>query len=282
VNIVSEPLPLIMMNNVNYTYPNGTHALKNISLNIFSGEIISIMGSNGAGKTTLIRTLNGLIEPKTGLIFIENDNIKSKTIAELSTSVGIVFQNPEHQLFSNTVQEEIKFSLKNIYSDNEIQEKIDETLKLFQFEKYKEKSPLNLSGGEKKKLALASIICRDPKILIFDEPTLGQDENEINFLINLLEEEKKNKKTIIIVTHNIEFAYKYIPRIILMAKGRIIADGPTNKILSNESLIKKASLISPQLNQLKSKLKTLGVHIPENIYTQEAMTTFLMEYFKRK
>jgi len=279
---VSEPLPLIMMNNVNYTYPNGTHALKNISLNIFSGEIISIMGSNGAGKTTLIRTLNGLIEPKTGLIFIENDNIKSKTIAELSTSVGIVFQNPEHQLFSNTVQEEIKFSLKNIYSDNEIQEKIDETLKLFQFEKYKEKSPLNLSGGEKKKLALASIICRDPKILIFDEPTLGQDENEINFLINLLEEEKKNKKTIIIVTHNIEFAYKYIPRIILMAKGRIIADGPTNKILSNESLIKKASLISPQLNQLKSKLKTLGVHIPENIYTQEAMTTFLMEYFKRK
>lgn len=282
MNIVSEPLPLIMMNNVNYTYPNGTHALKNISLNIFSGEIISIMGSNGAGKTTLIRTLNGLIEPKTGLIFIENDNIKSKTIAELSTSVGIVFQNPEHQLFSNTVQEEIKFSLKNIYSDNEIQEKIDETLKLFQFEKYKEKSPLNLSGGEKKKLALASIICRDPKILIFDEPTLGQDENEINFLINLLEEEKKNKKTIIIVTHNIEFAYKYIPRIILMAKGRIIADGPTNKILSNESLIKKASLISPQLNQLKSKLKTLGVHIPENIYTQEAMTTFLMEYFKRK
>jgi energy-coupling factor transporter ATP-binding protein EcfA2 len=279
---MSEPLPLIMMTNVNYTYPNGAHALKNISLNISSGEILGIMGSNGAGKTTLIRTLNGLIQPQTGLIFIENDNIQSKTIAKLSTSIGIVFQNPEHQLFSNTVQEEIKFSLKNIYSDNIIQEKIDETLRIFQFEKYREKSPLNLSGGEKKKLALASIICRNPKILIFDEPTLGQDENEINFLINLLEEEKRKKKTIIIVTHNIEFAYKYIPRIILMAKGRIIADGPTHEILSNKKLLKKASLISPQLTQLKSTLKALGVDIPENIYTQEDMTTFLMEYFKKK
>ncbi len=279
---MSEPLPLIIMNNVSYTYPNGTQALKNISLNVNSGEIVGIMGSNGAGKTTLIRTLNGLIQPQKGLIFIENGNIKSKTIAELSTFVGIVFQNPEHQLFSNSVQEEIKFSLKNIYPENKIQEKIDETLSIFQFEKYKEKSPLNLSGGEKKKLALASIMCRNPKILIFDEPTLGQDKNEINFLINLLEEEKKKKKTIIIVTHNIEFAYKHIPRIILMAEGRILADGPTHKILSNKKLLKKASLILPQLIELKSTLKTIGLDIPEKIYTQEAITAFLMDYFKKK
>jgi energy-coupling factor transport system ATP-binding protein len=278
---MKKSLPLVMIDNINYSYPNGTQALRNISLTIEASEIIGIMGGNGAGKTTLIRTLNSLIKPQSGSIFIENEIITSKTIAELSRSVGIVFQNPEHQLFSNTVRDEIKFSLKNIYQDDIIKQKIDETLKLFRFERYEDTSPLNLSGGEKKKLALASVMCRDPKILIFDEPTLGQDKKELDFLIKLLEEELVKKKTIIIVTHNIEFAYMYLPRVILMKSGKIIADGPTKKILANKKLLQEASLISPQIIQLTSSLRQLGLDLPDNIQTQESLTSFLMELYNK-
>ncbi|GAI70914.1 unnamed protein product, partial [marine sediment metagenome] len=153
-------LPLIMIHDVEYVYSNGTVALKKVSLNINKGEFIAIMGQNGAGKTTLIRTINGLIRPTKGEIFLEGENIDSKTIATLSKKVGIIFQNPTHQLFSNTVEDEIKFSLKNLNLDREeIQIKVDKVLKEFNLEKYRKRSPLNLSGGESKKIAIASIIC---------------------------------------------------------------------------------------------------------------------------
>ena len=212
-----KELPLIMVRGVGYSYPNGTEALIDINLNIFRGELVGIMGKNGAGKTSLIRTLNGLIRPTYGNIYIDNENIESKSIATLSKKVGIIFQNPLHQLFANSVEEEIKFSLKSLdLHKDEIQSK----------------------GGESKKLAVASIICRDPDILVFDEPTLGQDAKEIEFFINLIQNERKNDKTIIIITHNIEFSYEHLPRTILMADGLIIADGPTKKVLKNEFLIK--------------------------------------------
>ncbi|MHA1660327.1 MAG: energy-coupling factor ABC transporter ATP-binding protein, partial [Promethearchaeota archaeon] len=167
-----EEYPLICINDVEYTYLNGTIALKRINLNIYKGELIGIMGSNGAGKTTLIRTLNGLIRPSKGNLYINGENIDSKSIATLSERIGIIFQNPMHQLFSNTVEEEIKFSLKSFnLSKEELHTRVNHILKEFNLERYRERSPLNLSGGEKKKLAIASIICRDPDILIFDEPT---------------------------------------------------------------------------------------------------------------
>ena len=155
--------PLIMIREMGYIYPNGTEALKCINLNIFKGELVGIMGKNGAGKTTLIRTFNGLIRPTSGNIFIENENINKKTIATMAQKVGIVFQNPYHQLFSNSIEEEIKFSLKSFnLSREETQMRINQTLQEFNLEKYRKRSPLNLSGGESKKLTIASIICRDP------------------------------------------------------------------------------------------------------------------------
>jgi len=241
-----KDIPMIMIRKIDYTYPNGTVALKNINLNIFKGELIGIMGKNGAGKTTLIRTLNGLIRPTQGNVYINNESTNSKSIATLSKNVGIIFQNPYHQLFANSVEEEIKFSLKSFdLSKEEIQLRTDQILHEFDLDKYKNRSPLNLSGGESKKLAVASIICRDPEILVFDEPTLGQDAKEIEFFINLVKNERKNGKTIIIITHNIEFAYEYIPRTILMAEGQIIADGHTKDVLNNEFLIEQTSLILP-------------------------------------
>ncbi len=270
-----------MVNDVEYSYPNGTNALKDICLNINSGEFIGIMGPNGAGKSTLVKTLNGLIRPQKGSIFINEENAELKSIAELSKKVGIVFQNPDHQLFSNTVKEEIKFSLKSVFTNQElIERKVEKVLSKFYLKRYEGRSPLVLSGGEKKRLALASVVCRDPDILIFDEPTLGQDKKGVEFFTNLLNDELTKGKTIIIITHNIEFAYEYIPRILLIADGTIIGDGPTHEILQNRNLIKKSSLILPQIVRLKTSLKEIGLEVPEKISTQKEMVHYLSEHFK--
>lgn len=278
-----KELPLIIIENVDYIYPNGTAALKNISLTIHKGEMIAIMGKNGAGKTTLIRTLNGLIRPTAGDIFINYENINMKSIAELSQKVGLIFQNPSHQLFANSVEDEIKFSLKNLYQDNEeLQLKTDDVLKSFNLEKYRERSPLNLSGGESKKLAVASIMCRDPEILVFDEPTLGQDANEIESFITLIDREKRKEKTVIIITHNIEFAFEFIPRTILMAEGQIIADGPTHNILNSIFLTERSSLVLPQTRQLSLALSKEGFQELTNITSRHEITEYLMKILENK
>jgi len=278
---MSDRLPHIMINHAEYTYPNGTTALKELSLNIERGAFIGIMGSNGAGKSTLVKTINGLIRPQKGSIFINGDRNSSKSVAELSRKVGIVFQNPDHQLFSNSVREEVRFSLKSIMSDkDQIQERVEQVLNKFYLKQFEERSPLTLSGGQKKRLALASIVCRDPEILIFDEPTLGQDRKGVEFFINLLKEERGKNKTIIIITHNIEFAYEYIPRTVVMFDGRIVGDGPTHEILQNQALIERASLILPQIIQLKSSLLEMGLDIPRNISTQGQIIDFLTSIFR--
>ena len=279
----NNSLPLIMIHDVEYVYSNGTVALKKVSLNINKGEFVAIMGQNGAGKTTLIRTVNGLIRPTKGEIFIEGENIDSKTIATLSKKVGIIFQNPTHQLFSNTVEDEIIFSLKNLnLNREEIQIKVDKVLKEFNLEKYRKRSPLNLSGGEAKKIATASIICREPEILVFDEPTLGQDAKEIRFFVKLIQNELKKGKTIIIVTHSVEFTIEHAPRTVLMSGGRIIADGPTKNILTNEFLVENSSLIMPQIYQLRIELQKIGIDVPKEVVKEQEMINFLNNYLENK
>ncbi|MFX0081332.1 MAG: energy-coupling factor ABC transporter ATP-binding protein [Candidatus Hodarchaeota archaeon] len=280
---ISKDFPLIIIENVEYTYPNGTIALKDINLNVYKGELLGIMGKNGAGKTTLIRTLNGLIRPTSGNIYINNKNIGSKSIAELSKKVGLIFQNPSHQLFANTVEDEIEFSLKNLnMNKEELELKTNEILKNFNLDKYRDRSPLNLSGGESKKLAIASIICRGPEILVFDEPTLGQDAREIESFIRLINNEKKQGKTIIIITHNIEFAYEFIPRTILMEGGEIIADGPTHNVLSNGFLTERSSLILPQTRQLSLVLQEIGFQGINKYFSKSEITEYLIKFLRKK
>ncbi|MFX1425258.1 MAG: energy-coupling factor ABC transporter ATP-binding protein [Promethearchaeota archaeon] len=280
---MTEELPMIIIKDVDYVYPNGTVALKNVNVTVQKGEMLAIMGKNGAGKTTLIRTLNGLIRPKVGDIFINYENIKTKSIAELSKTVGLIFQNPSHQLFANSVEEELKFSLKNLFQEKEeLQLKTNEILKNYNLEKYRDRSPLNLSGGESKKLAVASIMCRDPEILVFDEPTLGQDASEIESFIKLINKEKKKEKTILIITHNIEFAFEFIPRTILMAEGQIIADGPTKELLSNNFLTERSSLLLPQTRQLSLALSEIGFKELDKITSKYDLTQYLMKVLKNK
>lgn len=273
----------ILVNHLTYHYPDGTIALKGINLNIYSGEIVGIMGKNGAGKSTLIKTFNGLLKPTTGTVYIENDEVNNVLMSKLTRKVGIVFQNPDLQLFANTVEDEIKFSLKNLnFSKTELENQIYLTLEKFKLKKFQNRTPFTLSGGEKKRLAIASIMCRNPEIIVFDEPTIGQDAEGVEFIKNLIKEKHAEGKTIIIVTHDIEFAIDNIPRTILMADGLIVADGPTNKILSQDQILNIGSLISPQLIKLSKFLIDLKIKVPEDVYIKENMVQFLGSYFKDK
>lgn len=242
---------------VRYKYPDGNQALDGINLRIENGEFLGILGENGAGKTTLAKCINGLLKPQSGKIFIDGEDSNKFSVAQLSKKIGFVFQNSDHQIFAQTVEDEIKFGLKNLeFPEDEIEEKYNYIIKELNLEQYEDVSPFDLSGGERKRVALASILCLDPSILIMDEPTAAQDGRQKEYLVKLIEQLRTKGKTIIIITHDIEFASEYIPRIILMSNGKIVADGPNNIITSNEMILKKSSLIQPQLTELNKLLNT--------------------------
>lgn len=251
---------MIEVKKVFFNYPAGVEALKDVTLTIEDSDFVAIMGENGAGKTTLAKHFNGLLKPTRGDVFVDGINTKKATVAELSRNVGLVFQNPDHQLFSETVEEEIRFGLRNFgFSTNDINQQIDWVLKLLSIEKYRKTSPLMLSGGEKKRVALATVLAWDPKIIILDEPTIGQDYAQKKMLREFIGQLILQGKTVIIITHDVEFVAECNPRVVIMSKGRVISDGPAKHILTNQEIISQASILLPEISQLFYQLVDLGL-----------------------
>ena len=246
---------MISIENLWYTYPSGVEALRGVSLQIKENTALTIMGRSGAGKTTLIKHLNGLLKPTHGKVTVDGVDTREATVAQLSRKVGIVFQNPDHQLFAETVEDEIAFSLKNFgFPEDEIKRRVDWALELFNLKHLRSHSPLSLSGGEKKRVAMASIVVWKPKYLVFDEPTLGQDFGNKLRLKALFKKLRSEGHTIIMVTHDVEFAAECGFDVVLLVDGRILAQGPPDQILSNSELLERASLTTPQLVELFQKL----------------------------
>ena len=250
---------MIEVRNVYFTYPNGVEALKGVSLHIDRGEFVAIMGQNGAGKTTLVKHFNGLLKPTKGEVLVDGVNTKEVSVATLARKVGYVFQNPDHQLFCETVEKEIAFALKNFGFDEElIKKRVDWALNLLGLSQYRESSPFMLSGGERKRLALASVLAWDPEAIILDEPTIGQDYAQKEKLRQFILQLRAQGKTVVIVTHDVEFVADCSPRVVLMANGRIVADGKAEEILTNPRLLAEASVIPPQVTQIFMELEHLG------------------------
>lgn len=248
----------IFVDSLSFNYPNGVEAIKKISLIIHPGEIIAIMGRNGAGKSTFMKLLNGLLTPSSGTVFVDGIVTTSYKSSDLTRKIGVMFQNPEHQLFCMTVEDEIDFSLKNLnLNKKDFQNYKDEIVKKLGLKEFMSKSPFNLSGGERKKISIASILCRRPDYLIFDEPTLGADKKQRRILRQIIENEKKEGKTIIIITHDTDFAFTLVDRILVFESGRILADGPTQDILKCQEILKNSSMVRPQINKLMIKISDL-------------------------
>jgi energy-coupling factor transport system ATP-binding protein len=234
-----------------FTYPSGVEALKGISMIIRDGEFVAIMGQNGAGKTTLVKHFNGLLKPTKGQVFVDGVDVSKVSVATLSKNVGFVFQNPDHQLFSETVEEEISFALRNFgFKEDIIENRVTWALNLLGLNEYRKTSPFMLSGGERKRVALASVLAWDPKILILDEPTIGQDYQQKDKLRQFILQMKTQERTIIMVTHDVEFVAECNPRVLLMREGKIIADGEAKNILTDPEVLNAASIVPPQIAQI--------------------------------
>ncbi len=272
---------MIEVKNVYFTYPNGVEALRGVSLRIDRGEFVAIMGQNGAGKTTLVKHFNGLLKPTKGEVIVDGVNTKETSVATLARKVGYVFQNPDHQLFCETVEKEIAFALKNFGFDEElIKKRVDWALNLLGLTQYRESSPFMLSGGERKRLALASVLAWDPEVVILDEPTIGQDYAQKEKLRQFILQLRAQGKTIVIVTHDVEFVADCSPRVVLMANGRIVADGKAEEILTNPKLLAEASVVPPQVTQIFMELEHLG--FPRNVVDLYEAREIIVERFKAK
>ena len=251
---------MIVIENVSFRYPSGPEVLTGINLTVKGGDFVAIMGENGAGKTTLAKHLNGLLKPSRGRVLVDEEDTKKVSVAHLSRKVGLVFQNPDHLLFSETVKDEVGFGLKNLgYAPDIVTRQVERTMEALDLGQYADTSPFLLSGGERKRVALASILASEPDYLVLDEPTIGQDYQQKERLRNFIVQLYSQGKAVVMITHDVEFVAESNPSVVLLSKGQVVARGPADTVLSKDDLVSKASLVKPQMSRLFSGLSKYGL-----------------------
>jgi energy-coupling factor transport system ATP-binding protein len=272
---------MLEVQDIHYAYASGVEALKGVSLTVKDGEFVAVMGQNGAGKTTLIKHFNGLLKPTKGKVLVDSVETTKTSVATLARNVGFVFQNPDHQLFSESVDEEIAFALKNFGYDKEvIEQRVSWAVNLLGLSQYRKTSPFMLSGGERKRVALASVLAWDPKMLVLDEPTIGQDHRQKENLRQFIMQMQTQGKTVVTVTHDVEFVAECSPRVVLMQDGKIVADGPSKDILTDPDVLQRSSIVLPQVAQVFSQLSELG--LPKNVIDLYEAKTLLLQRLQEK
>jgi energy-coupling factor transport system ATP-binding protein len=271
---------MLTVEDVHFSYQSGVEALKGVSLTVKDGEFVAVMGQNGAGKTTLVKQFNGLLKPTKGKVLVNGVETTKTSVAALAKTVGFVFQNPDHQLFSETVEEEIAFALRNFgYKADVIEDRITWAVNLLGLNQYRKTSPFMLSGGERKRVALASVLAWDPMVLVLDEPTIGQDHLQKENLRQFIMQLQTQGKTVIIVTHDVEFVAECNPRVVLMREGKIVADGEGKDILTNEAVLQESSIVLPQIAQVFTHLNVPG--LPKNVIDIYEAKQLLMKKLAR-
>ncbi|MDR0911629.1 MAG: ATP-binding cassette domain-containing protein [Methanobrevibacter sp.] len=244
---------MIEAKNITYKYPDGTVALNNINFSVEKGEIVALLGPNGAGKSTLFLHFNGILEPSKGEIYVDKEILKykKKNLMEVRQKVGIVFQNPDDQLFSPTVEEDVAFGPLNLgLSQEETKKRVEESLKKVGMSGFEKKPPHHLSGGQKKRVAIAGILAMNPEIMILDEPTSGLDPKGASKILKLLFELNKDGMTIIISTHDVDLVPIYANEINIINHGEIIKSGNPHDVFDDIKTIREANLRLPRIAHL--------------------------------
>lgn len=252
--------------------PYAHKALDDIDLTIHDNVITGIIGSTGSGKSTLIQHFNALLTPTSGTVTVDGESISAKTTDKklLRRKVGLVFQYPETQLFGETVYQDVAFGpTKMGLSKDEIHERVEKSIRMVGLDpsSYGERSPFHLSGGEKRKIAIAGILAIDPKILVLDEPSAGLDPASKSLLLELVSSFANTGKTIIIVSHDMDEIAKICSNVVIMKKSKAIFVGPTDEAFSNPDLIAQAGLDVPALSYIGDRLRSKGFDLPRKIFT---------------
>ncbi|MCD6458918.1 MAG: ABC transporter ATP-binding protein [Thermoproteales archaeon] len=258
---------IVEVRNVEYAYPDGIVALRGVNLDIFEKELIALVGPNGSGKTTLAKIIAGLLKPVKGEVLIDGRPIENYDRLKLSEKIGYVYQNPEHQIFNQTVWDEVAFGLKlrNLnYKD--IEEKVEKCLEKFKLKRLAREHPFFLSKGEKRRLALASTYALKPKVMIVDEPTTGQDKRFSEEIMKTLKVLTEYGGACLVITHSISIAVKYCDRIVVLKDGKVIADGNPRLVLLNERVVEEGKLTTPATFKI---YKELNLPTPPPVTVEE-------------
>lgn len=260
-------MELINISNVSYTYSDGYSALKNISLSIEKGERVAILGPNGAGKSTLFQLFNGLLQATSGSVTVQGLPVCKEHLLEIRSKIGMVFQDPDDQLFNSTVRQEIAYGLMNMrISGKALEEAIAWALRVVDMQEYSSKSPHNLSGGEKKRVALASVLAMRPEVLVLDEPTAALDPRGVSNLIRLLNSINQEQGiTLIFATHDVDIVPLLADKVFLLSKGEIVLGGTTTEVFKHKEIIRKIDLRLPRVAHLAELLARDGILTTENL-----------------
>lgn len=279
----------IKINNLTHKYSEGTpfefKALDDISLEIEDGIFVGLIGHTGSGKSTFIQHLNGLLKPSTGEIIVDGEVLHKQGVSmtNIRRKVGLVFQYPEYQLFEETCGKDIAFGPSNLgLTKEEIEERVKHSLELvgLSYENYRDKSPFEISGGQKRRIAIAGVLAMKPDILILDEPTAGLDpKGKKEILDNIYEIHKKEKNTIILVSHSMEDVSKYADKLLVMNQGKVeFYDRPEN-VFKNQAILREIGLDIPVPLKLIESLKEKDFVIDETIITIDDLSKYLIKYF---
>ena len=280
----------IKVEGLNYIYGQGTafeqHALKDVSFEIPDNQFVGLIGHTGSGKSTLIQHLNGLIRPTSGTIWFNGTDIYSEgySLKKLRSNVGLVFQYPEHQLFEVDVFSDVCYGPRNLgLGEEEVNERAREALGLVgQKEKYWEQSPFELSGGQKRRVAIAGVLAMRPEVLILDEPTAGLDPRGRDEILDQIKElHDKQGMTILLVSHSMEDIARYADRLMVMNHGEKAFDGPPREVFEHYMELEAMGLAAPQVTYISHALKDAGIPIEDSITTVEEARDAILGLLKR-
>jgi energy-coupling factor transport system ATP-binding protein len=255
----AENRPALQVQDMWFGYDRQAPVLKGIDLAIPAGDFVALTGPNGSGKTTLAKHFNGLLRPDRGQVALFGQDLRQSSTGEIARTVGYVFQNPDHQIFSATTRQEIAFGLHNLGLDEaEIRRRTAEALETFRLSPYAGRQPATLSYGLRRKISLASVLAMRPQVLILDEPTTGLDWQSTTELVALLEDYHAQGNTILLITHDMRLIADHLPRCLVLAAGQVLDYGETRQVLKDPQVAQGAQLIFPQVTQLAARLAPLG------------------------
>lgn len=245
---------------LSHVYPDGTKALSSVDFEARWGERVAVVGPNGSGKSTLFYHFNGILSPTSGKVLVEGEELKNSNLGSIRRKVGLVFQDPDNQLFAATVEQDIAFGPRNLgLSEKEVKERVEEALNLLDIADLRFKNPSNLSTGQKKLIAIAGVFAMHPEILVFDEPTSGLDSRGAQDTMEAIDELNSDGKTVILSTHDTELVANWAERIYVLSSGRVLGEGTPKEIFSNVELIRQGNLRLPTVIQTYREFKARGI-----------------------
>jgi energy-coupling factor transporter ATP-binding protein EcfA2 len=272
--------PIIEVKDLHHRYPNGFHALRGVTVTIERGEFVAIVGQNGSGKTTFVKHLNSLLRATTGAVYVNGLDVSEHVVSEMARTVGYCFQNPDHQIFCETVYREVAYGPQNLHlSQAEVDQRVEEALGAVGMLHLKDSMPRELSKGQRQRLAVAAVLSMRPEILIIDEPTTGQDYRDGIEMLNLVQRLHRSGHTVLIITHDMLLVARFAQRVLVLRDGQILLDGTPREVFGQPDVLYSTFLAPPPITSLAQALPDF---FPDTVLSVEEMVEQTLALLRKR